>query len=124
MKIFRDENQHNNFEKDFVVVHCWRKEFDIQRLILICFELRTLFDLKIKDDKTLLFIFKIKTKNKVSNIEHYYIYTFEKSIVNESRLSSACNRAYNCQNDNSETIKKRRRSSFRKRKFDILIRFI
>jgi hypothetical protein len=78
MKIVRDESQHNDSEKNFVVVHCWRKEFDIQDLILICFELRTLFDLKIKNDKTSLFIFKKETKNKISNIEHYYIFAWKK----------------------------------------------
>ncbi len=78
MKIVRDENQHNDFERDFVVVHCWNEEFDIQDLILICFELRTLFDLKIEDDKTSLFIFKRTAKNKISNIRHYYIYARKK----------------------------------------------
>jgi hypothetical protein len=34
------------------------------------------------------------------------IISFEELTVNESRLSSACNRAYNCQNNDSETIKK------------------
>jgi hypothetical protein len=34
--------------------------------------------------------------------------TFEESTANESRLSSACNRAHNCQNDDSETIKKKK----------------
>ncbi len=78
MKIVRNENQHNDSEKDSVVVHCWRKEFDIQNLILICFELWTLFDLKIKDDKTSLFISKRRAKNKISNIKHYYIYAWKK----------------------------------------------
>jgi hypothetical protein len=41
------------------------------------------------------------------------IISFEKSTVNESRLSSACNRAHNCQNDDSETIKKKK-STFSK----------
>jgi hypothetical protein len=77
MKIIRNVNQHNDFEKDFVVVHCWREEFDIQDLILICFELQTLFDLRIKNDKTSLSIFK-EARNKVSNTEHYYIYTWKK----------------------------------------------
>jgi hypothetical protein len=78
MKIVWNENQHNDSEKDFVVVHCWRKKFDIQDLILICFELRTLFDLKIKDDKTSLFIFKREARNKISNIRFYYIYAWKK----------------------------------------------
>jgi hypothetical protein len=83
----------------------------------------TLFDLKIKDDKTLLFTFKKEAKNKISNIEHYYIYAWKKknfenfemllhflkkSTVNESRFLNADNRAHNCQNDDSETIKKKK----------------
>jgi hypothetical protein len=44
MKIVRNENQHNDFERNSVVIHFLREEFDIQDLILICFELRTLFD--------------------------------------------------------------------------------
>jgi hypothetical protein len=78
MKIVRDENQHNDFEKDSVVVHCWREKFDIQDLILICFELRTLFDLKIENDKTLLFISKKKAKDKISNTRHYYNYAWKR----------------------------------------------
>jgi hypothetical protein len=78
MKIVRNENQHNDFERDSVVVHCWREEFDIQDLILICFELRTLFDLKIEDDKTSLSIFRREARNKISNIKHYYIYAWKK----------------------------------------------
>jgi hypothetical protein len=78
MKIVRDENQHNDFERNSVVVHCWREEFDIQDLILICFEFRTLFDLKIKDDKTSLSIFKKEAKNMILNIKHYYIYAWKK----------------------------------------------
>jgi hypothetical protein len=78
MKIVRNESQHNDFERNSVVIHCWREEFDIQDLILICFELWTLFDLKIKDDKTLLFIFKKEARNRISNIEHYYIYAWKK----------------------------------------------
>jgi hypothetical protein len=85
MKIIRDENQHNDFEKDFVVVSYWREKFDIQKLILICFELRTLFDLKIEDDKTLLFIFKKEARNKVSNTEHYYIYAWRNRISKVSK---------------------------------------
>jgi hypothetical protein len=30
MKIVRIENQHDDFEEDSVVVHCWREKFDIQ----------------------------------------------------------------------------------------------
>jgi hypothetical protein len=78
MKIVRDENQHNDFERNSVVVHCWREEFDIQDLILICFQLRTLFDLKIENDKTSLFIFKKEARNRISNIKHYYIYAWKK----------------------------------------------
>jgi hypothetical protein len=78
MKIVRNKNQHNDFEKDSVIVHCWRKEFDIQDLILICFEFRTLFDLEIENDKTSLFIFKKEAKDKILNTEHYYIYAWKK----------------------------------------------
>jgi hypothetical protein len=39
--------------------------------------------------------------------------SFEKSIVNENRLLNACNQAHNCQNDDSETIKKKK-STFSK----------
>jgi hypothetical protein len=74
MKIVRDENQHSDSEKNLVVVHFSKEEFNIQDLILICFELRTLFDLKIENDKTSLSIFKKEARNKISNIEHYYIY--------------------------------------------------
>jgi hypothetical protein len=140
MKIVRIENQHDDFEEDSVFVHCWKEKFDIQELILICFELRTLFDLKIKNDKTLLFIFKRKARNKISNAKHYYIYawrnkisnakycyifeknktskcrnviiSFEESTVNESRLSNACNRAHNYQNDDFEIIKKKEEHFF------------
>jgi hypothetical protein len=75
-------------------------------------------------------------KNKVSNARYCYIFernrtskcrdviiSFEESIVCESRFSSVCNRAHNCQNDDSETIKKKEHF-FRKRKFDVLIEFI
>jgi hypothetical protein len=48
MKIVRDENQHNAFEEDFIVIH-WKEEFEIQEIMLIYFELRTLFDLKNKE---------------------------------------------------------------------------
>jgi hypothetical protein len=78
MKIVRNENQYNDFEKDFVVIHYWKKKLNIQDLILIYFEFRTLFDLKIKNDKTSLFIFKRKARNKISNTEHYYIYAWKK----------------------------------------------
>ncbi len=36
------------------------------------------------------------------------IISFKKSIVNENRLSNACNQAHNCQNDDFETIKKKK----------------
>ncbi len=78
MKIVRDENQHSDSEKNLVVVHFSKEEFNIQDLILICFELRTLFDLKIENDKTSLSIFKKEARNKISNIEHYYIYIWKK----------------------------------------------
>ncbi len=78
MKIVRDENQHNDFEKDFVVVHCWKEKFDIQDLILICFDFETLFDLKIKNDKTSLSMFRKEARNKISNIKFYYIYAWKR----------------------------------------------
>jgi hypothetical protein len=121
MKIVRDENQHNDFEKNFVVVHCWRKKFNIQRLILICFELRTLFDLKIKNDKTLYLYSKEKQKIKSRKLNIFIF--FEESIVNENLFLNTCNRIHNCQNDDFETIKKKR-TLFRKRKFDVLIKSI
>jgi hypothetical protein len=46
MKIVRSENQHNAFEEEYVV-H-WKEEFEIQKIMLIYLELRTLFDLKNK----------------------------------------------------------------------------
>ncbi len=33
---------------------------------------------------------------------------FEKLTVNENRFLNACNQVYNCQNDDSETIKKKK----------------
>ncbi len=36
------------------------------------------------------------------------LYFLKKSTANESRFLSADNRAHNCQNDNSETIKKKK----------------
>ncbi len=51
------------------------------------------------------------------------LYFLKKSIANESQFLSVDNRVYNCQNDDFETIKKRK-TFFRNRKFDILIKFI
>jgi hypothetical protein len=62
MKIVRDENQHNDSERDSVVVHRWREEFDIQELILICFELRTLFDLRNRETSTVKRCFRYLNK--------------------------------------------------------------
>ncbi len=62
MKIVRDENQHSDSERDFIVVHCWREEFDIQDLILICFEFRTFFDLKNKETSTIKRCFRYLNK--------------------------------------------------------------
>ncbi len=36
------------------------------------------------------------------------LYLLKKSTANESRFLSADNRAHNCQNDDSETIKKKK----------------
>ncbi len=38
IKIVWNENQHNVFEKDFIIIH-WRKKFEIQKIMLIYFEL-------------------------------------------------------------------------------------
>ncbi len=62
MKIVWDENQHNDFERDSVVVHRWREEFDIQELILICFEFERFFDLKNKETSTIKRCFRYLNK--------------------------------------------------------------
>ncbi len=46
-------------------------------------------------------------KNKTSKCQNVII-SFEKSNVNENRFLNACNRVYNCQNDDFETIRKKR----------------
>jgi hypothetical protein len=158
MKIVWDENQHNDFEKDFVVVHCWKEEFDIQDLILICFEFRTLFDLRNKETSTIKRCFrylnktvKIKFELRISlrlcflkrnmisklsrrfyifekeqNLEIYQnvIVFFEKSIVNENWFQKML--AIELIIVKMMILKqfKKRKTFFRKRKFDILIRFI
>jgi hypothetical protein len=61
------------------------------------------------------------------NLEIYQdvIVSSEELTANENWFQkNACNRAHNCQNDDSETIKKKRRTLFRRRKFDVLIEFI
>jgi hypothetical protein len=65
----------------------------------------------------------LKKRDKISKCRDVII-SFEKSIVNENWFSSACNRAHNCQNDDSETIKKKKKTFFWKHKFDVLIEFI
>ncbi len=103
---------------------------------MIYFELRTLFDLKIKNDKRYYLYLNeeqeiksrmrniitfILEKNKISNARYCYIFeknkiskcrdviiSFEKSTVNENRLLNACNRAHNCQNDDFEIMKKKK----------------
>ncbi len=62
MKIVRVENQHDDFEKDFIVIHCLREEFDIQKSILICFEFRTLFDLKNRETSIIKRCFRCLNK--------------------------------------------------------------
>jgi hypothetical protein len=52
-------------------------------------------------------------KIKLQNVE-ILLYLFEESIVNENRFLNACNRIHNCQNDNSKTIKKKKKSIFSK----------
>jgi hypothetical protein len=62
MKIVRNENQHNDFERNSVVVHCWKEEFDIQDLILICFEFRMFFDFKNKKTSSIKRCFRYLNK--------------------------------------------------------------
>ncbi len=62
MKIVRNENQHNVFERDFIVAHFWREEFEIQEIMLIYFEFRTLFDLKNKKTSTIKRCFRYLNK--------------------------------------------------------------
>jgi hypothetical protein len=141
MKIVRDENQHNALEEKYVV-H-WKKEFEIQEIMLIYFEFRTLFDLKNRKtstvkrcyrylNKTVKIEFELRMllhlclkKNMISknyrnafislkreqNLEIYQdvIVYSEESTVNENWLQ---NRAHNCQNDDSETIKKKEEHFF------------
>ncbi len=57
------------FWKRFCLRSFLKRRIRYSRKILICFELRTFFDLKIKDDETLLFIFKRKAKNRISKCE-------------------------------------------------------
>jgi hypothetical protein len=59
---------------------------------------------------------------KLRNVE-MLLYLFKKLIVNENRFLNACNQVHNCQNNNFKTIKKRK-TFFRRRKFDVLIKFI
>jgi 23S rRNA maturation-related 3'-5' exoribonuclease YhaM len=73
---------------------------------------------KVSKCEILLYLMK---KNKTSKCRDVVI-SFEKSTVNENRFLNACNRIHNCQNDDSETIKKK--ALFRRRKFDVLIEFI
>jgi hypothetical protein len=60
MKIVRDENQHNAFEKEYVV-H-WREEFEIQEIMLNYFELRTLFDFRNRETLTIKRCFRYLNK--------------------------------------------------------------
>jgi hypothetical protein len=60
MKIVRDENQHNALEEEYVV-H-WREEFEIQEVMLIYFELRTLFDLRNRETSTVRRCFRYLNK--------------------------------------------------------------
>jgi hypothetical protein len=156
MKIVRVENQHDDFEEDFVVVHCWRKEFDIQELILICFEFRTFFDLKNKKtsiikrcfrylNKTMKIKFELRMllhvclkKKKISNLSRrFYIFEkktksrnyqdvivfFEESIVNESWFQKMF--AIELIIVRMMILKQsKKRTFFRRRKFDVLIVFI
>jgi hypothetical protein len=83
MKIVRDENQHNDFERNSVVVHCWREEFDIQNLILFCVEFRTFFDLKNKKTSTVKRCFRYLNKTMKRKFElriSLHLCLFEKKI--------------------------------------------
>ncbi len=71
MKIVRDENQHSAFEEKYVVY--WKKKFEIQKVMLIYFEFRTLFDLKNKKTSTIKRCFWYL--NKVIATRTFYFYT-------------------------------------------------
>jgi hypothetical protein len=61
--------------------------------------------LKNKVSKCEILLYFMK-KNRTSKCRDVIIF-FEESTVNENRLLNACNRTHNCQNDDSETIKKK-----------------
>jgi hypothetical protein len=52
------------------------------------------------------------------------LYLFEESTANENRFSNAYNRAHNCQNDDSRTIKKKEEHFFENVNSMLLIDFI
>jgi hypothetical protein len=157
MKIVRDENQHNDSEKNSVVVHCWKEEFDIQNLLLICFEFRTLFDLKNKKtstvkrcyrylNKTMKIKFELRMllhlclkRNMISKLsKRFYIFerrqnfeiyqddivSYEKSIVNENWFQKVLAIEFIIVRMMILKQSKKKRTFFRRRKFDVLIRSI
>jgi hypothetical protein len=157
MKIVRDENQHNDFEKDSVVVHCWKEKFDIQDLILIYFEFRTLFDLRNRKTLTIKRCFRYLNKtvkikfelrmllhlclkrNMISKLsKRFYIFekeqnleiyqdvtvSSEESTVNESWFQKVLAIEFIIVRMMILKQSKRRRTLFRRCKFDVLIRSI
>jgi hypothetical protein len=156
MKIVRDENQHSAFEEEYVV-H-WREEFEIQEIMLIYFEFRTLFDLRNRETSTVKRCFrylnktvKIKFELRIllhlclrkkydleiietllylrtreQNLEIYQdvIVSSEESIVNESWFQKVLAIEFITVRMMILKQSKKRKALFRKRKFDVLIRFI
>jgi hypothetical protein len=43
MKIIRIENQHDDFEGDFVVVHCWKEKFEYSKANIDLFRISNAF---------------------------------------------------------------------------------
>jgi hypothetical protein len=156
MKIVRDKNQHNAFEEEYIV-H-WRKEFEIQEIMLIYFELRTLFDFKNRATSTVKRCFrylnktmKIKFELRIllhlclkkkydfeiietflylrtrrQNLEIYQdvIVSSEESIVNENWFQKVLAIEFITVKMMILKQSKKRKAFFRRRKFDVLIRFI
>jgi hypothetical protein len=80
----------------------------------IIFRMRNIITFMLEKKKSRMRNIVISLKEiKLRNIE-LLLYFFEKSIVNESRFLNACNRIHNCQNDDSKTIKKKKKNTFSK----------
>ncbi len=99
-----------------------KKRIRYSKVNIDSFQISNAFPLKNKRRLTRCYLY-LKEKQEIKCRILNTIISFEESIANESRLSSACNRVHNCQNDDSETIQ-RKRTLFRRRKFDVLIRSI